>query len=71
MSKKFKSAVSESIHESATALYAIGAISTATMREFEETCLAMDMDGAPVEHGPDTADYRAYTGRKSSPEESG
>ncbi len=40
MSKKFKSEVSESIHESARALFAVGAISKATMREFDESCLA-------------------------------
>ncbi|WP_433737461.1 helix-turn-helix domain-containing protein [Pseudomonas putida] len=40
MSKKYKSEIAESIHESASALYAIGAISKATMREFDESCLA-------------------------------
>lgn len=40
MSKKFKSEVFESIHESASALHAIGAIGKATMREFDESCLA-------------------------------
>jgi putative transcriptional regulator len=40
MSKKFKSEVFESIHESASALFAVGAISKATMREFDESCLA-------------------------------
>ncbi|NUU33979.1 DNA-binding transcriptional regulator [Pseudomonas sp. C2B4] len=40
MSKKYKSEIAESIHESASALYAIGAISKATMRKFDESCLA-------------------------------
>ena len=39
MNKKFKSEVFESIHESASALYTIGAISKATMRKFDESCL--------------------------------
>lgn len=40
MSKKFKSEVFESIHESAGALLAVGAINKATMREFDDSCLA-------------------------------
>ena len=36
MSKKFKRELSESIHESASALFAIGAISKATMRRFDK-----------------------------------
>ncbi|MBP5944351.1 MULTISPECIES: helix-turn-helix domain-containing protein [Pseudomonas] len=40
MSKKFKSEVFESIHESASALLSVGAISKATMREFDDSCLA-------------------------------
>jgi len=36
---KFKSAVAESIHESARALFDVGAIDKTTMREFDETCL--------------------------------
>lgn len=47
MSKKFKSEASKSIHESASALYAIGAISKATMREFDESCLARVPDAIP------------------------
>jgi DNA-binding transcriptional regulator YiaG len=39
MNKKYKSEASESVHESASALYAIGAISKATMRKFDESCL--------------------------------
>ncbi|MDU9041944.1 DNA-binding transcriptional regulator [Pseudomonas corrugata] len=40
MSKKFKSEAFESIHSSAEALLKIGAIDKATMREFDETCIA-------------------------------
>jgi putative transcriptional regulator len=40
MSKQFKSEAFESIHESAAALLAIGAIDKATMREFDEECIA-------------------------------
>jgi len=49
MSKKFKSEASKSIHESASALYAIGAISKATMREFDESCLARVPDAIPAQ----------------------
>ncbi|QJI31418.1 DNA-binding transcriptional regulator [Pseudomonas sp. ADAK18] len=40
MTKKFESEALESIHESATALYSIGAISKTTLRQFDEACLA-------------------------------
>ena len=40
MAKKFKSEALESIHSSANALLAVGAISKATMREFDESCIA-------------------------------
>jgi len=40
MAKKFKSEAFESIHNSANALLAIGAIDKATMREFDESCIA-------------------------------
>lgn len=40
MTKKFKSEALESIHSSASALLAIGAIDKATMREFDESCIA-------------------------------
>ncbi|QTD32947.1 helix-turn-helix domain-containing protein [Pseudomonas fluorescens] len=49
MSKKFKSDVFESVHESASALHAVGAISKATMREFDESCLAAVPDVIPAE----------------------
>lgn len=37
---KYKSDIAEAVHGSASALYRVGAISKATMREFDETCLA-------------------------------
>jgi putative transcriptional regulator len=40
MIKKYETEVLESIHQSAQALYAIGAISKTTLREFDEACLA-------------------------------
>ncbi|MDY0835844.1 MULTISPECIES: helix-turn-helix domain-containing protein [unclassified Pseudomonas] len=40
MTKKYETEVLESIHQSAQALYAIGAISKTTLREFDEACLA-------------------------------
>jgi putative transcriptional regulator len=36
---KFKSDISEAIHSSASALFRVGAIDKATMREFDESCL--------------------------------
>lgn len=38
---KFKSDAFEAIHSSASALYKIGAIDKATMREFDESCLSI------------------------------
>jgi putative transcriptional regulator len=49
MSKKFRSEVFQSIHESANALFAVGAISKATMREFDDSCLATIPDAIPAE----------------------
>jgi putative transcriptional regulator len=43
---KFKSDAFESIHSSATALFNVGAIDQATMREFDESCL---VNPAPLE----------------------
>ena len=45
--RKFKSEAFEAIHSSASAMYRAGAIDKATMREFDETCLA-----APAPLGP-------------------
>lgn len=48
MSKlKFKSGAFESVHESATALYRTGVIDKATMRDFDERCLAIPPSFAP------------------------
>ena len=38
--RKFKSDAFEAIHSSASALYRVGAIDKATLREFDESCLA-------------------------------
>lgn len=40
MAKKFRSEAFESIHSSASALLEIGAIDKATMRKFDESCIA-------------------------------
>lgn len=44
---KFKSDAFESIHASAAALHRVGAISKATMREFDVSCLAVPTQIAP------------------------
>lgn len=49
MSKKFKSEALESVHDSATALLSIGAISKTTMRQFDESCLARAPEAIPAE----------------------
>ena len=49
MAKKLKSEALSSIHESASALLAIGAIDKATMREFDESCLANVPDAIPAD----------------------
>ncbi|EPL15359.1 DNA-binding transcriptional regulator [Pseudomonas sp. CF161] len=41
MTRKFNSEALESIHESASALHAIGAISKTTLRRFDESCIAV------------------------------
>lgn len=50
MAKKFKSDAFESIHDSASALLAIGAINKATMRKFDESCIAEvpELDAAKI-----------------------
>lgn len=45
--RKFKSDALEAVHASASALRKIGAIDKATMREFDETCLAAPPPLAP------------------------
>jgi putative transcriptional regulator len=49
MIKKYETEVLESIHQSAQALYAIGAISKTTLREFDEACLASVPAQIPAE----------------------
>ncbi|MGA2572086.1 MAG: DNA-binding transcriptional regulator [Terracidiphilus sp.] len=45
--REFKSDAFEAIHSSASALYRIGAIDKATMRSFDEACLAAPPPMAP------------------------
>jgi putative transcriptional regulator len=45
---KFKSGLSEAIHSSASAMYLVGAIDKATMREFDESCLSVPPRMAPA-----------------------
>jgi putative transcriptional regulator len=45
--RKFNSEVFEAIHSSAAALFKVGAIDKATMRDFDETCLAVTPTIAP------------------------
>lgn len=47
MEKKFKSKVSQAIHESAQALLDMGVIDKQTMREFDESCLSVVKTIAP------------------------
>ena len=46
---KFKNSLSEAIHSSASALFKVGAIDKATMREFDESCLAKPPALEPAE----------------------
>jgi putative transcriptional regulator len=46
--RKFKSDAFEAIHSSASAMFKVGAIDKATMREFDETCLAETPAMAPA-----------------------
>jgi len=46
---KFKSNAFEAIHSSASALLKVGTIDKATMRDFDETCLAATPTIAPAE----------------------
>ena len=47
--RKFKSDAFEAIHASASALYRVGAMDKATMREFDESCLATPPEITPHE----------------------
>jgi putative transcriptional regulator len=44
---KFKSDLNEAIHSSASALFRVGAIDKATMREFDESCLVVPAPKEP------------------------
>ena len=46
---RFKSDISEAIHSTAAALHKVGALDKATMRDFDETCLAVTPPIAPAE----------------------
>ncbi|PQZ85042.1 MULTISPECIES: DNA-binding transcriptional regulator [Pseudomonas] len=48
MTKKYESEVLESVHQSAMALYAIGAISKTTLREYDEGCLSAVPEQIPA-----------------------
>jgi len=43
---KYESDILETIHESATEMFAIGAISEERMREYDEMCLASKTDSS-------------------------
>ena len=45
--RKFKSEAFEAIHSSARALLKVGAIDNATMREYDQSCLATPPEIAP------------------------
>ena len=45
--RKFKGAAFEAIHSSARALLKVGAIDKATLREFDQSCLATSPEIAP------------------------
>lgn len=47
--RKFKSDAFEAIHSSASAMFKVGAIDKATMRDFDETCLTVTPAIAPAE----------------------
>jgi putative transcriptional regulator len=47
--RKFKSDAFEAIHSSASALFKVGAINKATMRDFDESCLAATPSISPAE----------------------
>jgi putative transcriptional regulator len=41
LKRKYKSEIAEVVHTSASALYRMGAMDKATMREFDESCLSV------------------------------
>jgi putative transcriptional regulator len=50
---KYKSEIFEVVHQDASEMFAIGAISLAEMREFDKICLARE--GEPAKETPETA----------------
>jgi putative transcriptional regulator len=48
-SKKFRSRLSEAIHETATGLHRAGLLDQATMREFDASCLTAVVELSPKE----------------------
>lgn len=47
--RKFKSDAFEAIHSSASALYRVGAIDKATMRDFDESCIVVPAEIKPAQ----------------------
>ena len=47
-SRKFKSDAFEAVHSAAAGMYRVGTIDKATMRDFDETCLAITPAIAPA-----------------------
>jgi putative transcriptional regulator len=47
--RKYKSEAFEAIHSSASAMFRVGAIDKATMRTFDESCLAVPMRIPPTQ----------------------
>ncbi len=56
--KKFKSKVLQSVHESVRGLYRIGLVDAKTMREFDASCLTTVVDLTPKQ----IAQVRKHTG---------
>jgi putative transcriptional regulator len=46
---KFKNAIREGVHASASALHKVGAIDKATMRHFDESCLVVPSEIKPAQ----------------------
>ena len=49
---KYKSEIYEVVHQDATAMFEIGAISEAKMREFDEMCLVQEPGSVRSAQGP-------------------
>jgi len=48
----YKSEIYEAVHQDATAMFEIGAISEAKMREFDEMCLVLETETAHQAENP-------------------